>query len=152
MKNIIICGFEKVGKTHIVNNPELDWLNSIELDKNEYDENYYPKNIIHSLEEKLNENFNFIFLPSDKKIRKRLKEDGYFYFLVYPDIMLENEYTRRNQNIPIKAFNKKVMSCRNENYEQCYHIRLVRPSASLATVIIDMYDNFSKYYEKHNII
>ena len=100
LKTLIICGFPGIGKSHYVkqNKQAID-LESTPfhfLEDGKTINQEWPNNYIDKVEQLLkDQKVKIILLSSHSEVRELLLIRGLFYYLIYPDISLKDEFVRR---------------------------------------------------------
>jgi len=127
MKTYIISGFPGTGKTEFVRNSNKLVLDS---DSSKFDKKNFPENYIKYIKSNIGL-VDIICVSSHKDVREKLVESGIYFFLVYPEKSLKQEYLERYKKrgdsdsfITLLSDNWDKWLTELENQTECFHIVL----------------------------
>ena len=91
MKTILISAFPGTGKSHLFRTSKKKVLDS---DSSTFDKKDFPRNYIEHIKNNIGK-VDIILISSHKDVRDALVKEGLFFYLVFPNINLKEEYLNR---------------------------------------------------------
>jgi hypothetical protein len=139
----IISAFPGCGKTHLFKNTDLIILDS---DSSKFDKKHFPDNYIKHIKENIGK-VDIILVSSHDVVRKALVENDIFFYLIYPNIELKDDYIDRykERGSPenfINLLDSKWIQwiTEVENQSNCFKIELSK-NQYLSDILDIIYEN-----------
>lgn len=88
----VICGFAGIGKSHMLKTG----YNCLDLDSSKFDKKEFPKNYVDEIEEIIRQaKVDYLLVSMHKELRCELLSRGIEFTMVYPSLLLKDEYLQR---------------------------------------------------------
>lgn len=93
-KTKIISAFPGIGKTYLYENQHKLGLKILDSDSSTFNKDKFPQNYIEHIKNNIGK-VDIILVSSHDVVRNALVNENIFFFLVYPDIKLKDEFIKR---------------------------------------------------------
>lgn len=135
----VICGFAGIGKSHMLKTG----YNCLDLDSSKFDKKEFPKNYVDEIEEIIRQaKVDYLLVSAHKELRCELLSRGIEFTMVYPSLLLKDEYLERYSKRGDDALFINTMERRWTNFivdcaEQTGCSRVVLRSGQYLADVID---------------
>lgn len=139
MKTRIVSAFPGTGKTHYYNNHKDTCLDSdssqfswVVVDGQRTRNPEFPQNYIQHIKDNIGK-YEFILVSSHAEVRRSLKDNYLFYYLMFPESYDKENYMQRYRergsdqsfiDLLNKNWNDWINSCELESYDDCQKIHI----------------------------